>query len=418
VSGSESLKTILIIGTLDTKGEECLFIRDLVIQNGCGAILIDPGPLGRPLVRGDISREDVARKGGNDLACLVATRDKGRIIQAMTEGLTAWTAELCREGKIQGVIAVGGGQGTAMGTAAMQPLPLGFPKVMVSTIASGDLRPFLRTKDIAVFPSVTDVFGLNYVFTRILENAVNALIGMVKANRPVCKGEKKVIGATAFGVVTPGLMIMKRLLEEKGLEMILFHATGTGGTVMEEMAGSGYFDGVMDWTTHEVADEVGGGIFAPGKGRLDILAQRSIPWILAPGAIDYICQGSYAGLSPRWKKRKHIVHNQNITLVRATADEMVRAAKFLARKVNKAIGPVRILLPLRGFSEPNAAGKPFYDPQTDREFIRALKQGVKEGVEIYEMDAHINDDAFVREAVNQMLDMLKKNNQFNRSEGT
>lgn len=408
MSGSESLKTILVIGTLDTKGEECLFIRDLILQNGCNAILIDPGPLGLPLTRGDISREDVAARAGYDLAALVETRDKGRIIQAMTDGLTAWVAELYREGRIHGAIAVGGGQGTAMGTAAMQPLPLGFPKVMVSTIASGDMRPFLRTTDIAVFPSVTDVFGLNYVFNRILENAVHALLGMVKAFSPISKGDKRVIGATAFGVVTPGLMKMKRIWGEKGFEMILFHATGTGGTVMEEMAGSGYFDGVMDWTMHEVIDEVGGGVFAPGKGRLDILARRNIPWILAPGAIDYICQGGYEHLPPRWQKRKHIIHNRNITLVRATADEMVRAANFLAQKINRAIGPVRMMIPLRGFSEPNAVGKPFYDPEADREFIRALKQNVRQGVEILEMDAHINDDAFVLEAVNQMLEMLDK----------
>jgi uncharacterized protein (UPF0261 family) len=164
----------------------------------------------------------------------------------------------------------------------------------------------------------------------------------------------------------------------------------------------------MDWTTHEVVDEVGGGVFPSGKGRLDSLSKLTIPWILAPGAIDYICKGGYQHLPPRWKKRKHIIHNQNITLVRATADEMVRAAKFLARKINKAIGPVRIMIPLRGFSEPNAVGKPFYDPQTDREFIRTLKQGLKQGIKIYEMDAHINDDAFVQEAVNQMMDMLKK----------
>ena len=406
MSRSKDLKTILIIGTLDTKGEECLFIRNLVQQNGCGAILVDPGPLGQPLARGDISREEVALKAGYDLAHLVETRDKGRIIQAMTDGLTAWVSELYQEGKIQGVIAVGGGQGTAMGTAAMQSLPLGFPKVMVSTIASGDLRPFLRTKDIAVFPSVTDVFGLNYVFTRILENAVYALLGMVKAYRPIHKGERRVIGATAFGVVTPGLMKMKHLLEAKGFEMILFHATGTGGCVMEEMAVSGYFDGVMDWTTHEVVDEVGGGIFAPGRGRLDILSKLAIPWILAPGAIDYICKGGYQDLPPRWKKRKHIIHNQNITLFRATAAEMVQAADFLVKKINRAIGPVKIMLPLKGFSEPNAEGKPFYDPEADTEFIRALKTGLKQEIEIIEMNAHINDDAFIREAINQMVDML------------
>ena len=284
-------------------------------------------------------------------------------------------SELYREGKIQGVIAVGGGQGTAIGTAAMQPLPLGFPKVMVSTIASGDLGPFLRTKDIAVFPSVTDVFGLNYVFVRILENAVHALLGMVKTYRPILKGENKVIGATAFGVTTQGLMKMKRLLEKKEFEMILFHATGTGGRVMEEMADTGYFDGIMDWTTHEIVDEVGGGVFASGKGRLDILSRQAIPWILAPGAIDYICKGGYQELPLRWKKRKHIIHNRNITLFRATSAEMVNAAGFLAKKINKAIGPVKIMIPLRGFSEPNAEGKPFYDPEADRDFIRALRAG-------------------------------------------
>ena len=407
MSGSKDLKTILIIGTLDTKGEECLFIKDLVQHNGCNAILIDPGPLGRPLTRGDIPRKEVARKAGYDLNQLIATRDKGRIIQAMTDGLTAWVSELYREGRIQGVIAVGGGQGTAMGTAAMQPLPLGFPKVMVSTIASGDLGPFLRTKDIAVFPSVTDVFGLNYVFVRILENAVHALLGMVKANRPIVKGENKVIGATAFGVVTPGLMKMKSLLTKKGFEMILFHATGTGGRVMEEMVEAGYFDGVMDWTTHEVVDEVGGGVFASGKRRLDSLSRLAIPWILAPGAIDYICKGNYQNLPPRWKKRKHIIHNQNITLVRATSAEMVQAAKFLAKKINRAIGPVKIMVPLRGFSEPNAKGKPFYDPEADGDFIRALKRDLRQDIEVLERDAHINDDAFVKEAVSGMMDMLK-----------
>lgn len=410
MSGSESIKTVLIIGTLDTKGEECLFIRDLVRQYGLEAVVADPGPLGEPLMAGDISRQEVARKAGYDLVKLVATRDKGKIIQTMTDGLTAWVSELYREGKIHGVIAVGGGQGTAIGTAAMQGLPLGFPKVMVSTIAAGDMKPFLRTKDIAVFPSVTDVFGLNYVFRQILENAVHAVLGMVKGYRPLHKGDKKVIGATAFGVVTPGLMKMKRLLEDRHFEMILFHATGTGGTVMEEMAAAGYFDGVLDWTTHEIVDEVGGGIFAPGGKRLDVLSRLRVPWLIAPGAIDYICREGYDLLPPRWKKRKHIVHNANITLVRATAAEMVRAANFLARKVNKAAGPVVILLPLKGFSEPNAVGKPFYDPQADRQFIDALKTAVKKEIGIFEIDAHINDEAFIREAFLQMMDMLDKPN--------
>ena len=399
-------KTIAVIGTLDTKGEECLYIRDVLRALGFASILIDPGPMGQPITRGDIDREAVAARGGFDLAQLVRTGDKGKIIETMTQGLTAWVADLYREGRIHGVIALGGGQGTAMGTAAMQVLPLGFPKVMVSTIASGNMRPFLDTHDIAVFPSVTDVFGVNYVFTRILDNAVNALAGMVSNFRPIEKGNRLVIGATAFGVVTAGLMKMRTMFREAGIEMILFHATGIGGRAMERMAEAGYFDGVVDWTTHEILDEVSKGIFAPGKSRLDIVSKVKLPYVIAPGAIDYIVQGPYSGLTPIWKKRKHIIHNRNITLVRATAPEMVRAAHFMAEKINKAMRPVKFLIPLKGFSEPNAQGKYFYDPDTDNMFIQALKRRLIDPSQVVEIDAHINDESFVKEGYDQMMRML------------
>lgn len=403
-------KTVLVIGTLDTKGEECVYVRELLQKCGVNSILIDSGSMGVPVIRGDISREEVASRAGSELNDLVETRDKGKIIQTMTDGLTAWVSDLYKEGKIQGVIGMGGGQGTAMGTAAMQALPLGCPKVIVSTIASGNMRPFLQTQDIAVFPSVTDVFGLNYVFVRILENAVSALVGMVGNYRPIVKGHKRVIGATAFGVTTTGLMKMKSLFEAKGFEMIIFHATGIGGRTMEKMAEAGYFDGIMDWTTHEILDEVGKGIFAPGKTRLDILSKVKIPYILATGAIDYICKGPYSDLSSAWKRRKHIIHNQNVTLIRGTAKEMARAAKFMARKINKAIGPVKILIPLNGFSEPNAQGKPFYDPDTDRVFIQTLKDNLIDTSRVVEFEAHINDESFVSEGVSHMMKMLSGRN--------
>jgi uncharacterized protein (UPF0261 family) len=392
-----STKAVLIIGTLDTKGEECLYIKDRVRKEGLDGIMIDPGPLGKPAVKADISREEVAEKAGWDLGRLVRTGDKGRIIQAMTEGLKVWAHELFVAGKFHGVIAVGGGQGTAMGTAAMQVLPLGFPKVMVSTIASGDMHPFL-----------TDIFGLNYVFRAILENAVVSLAAMTKNYRPIQEGrEDPVIGATAFGVTTVGLMKMKRLFREKGFDMVLFHANGTGGRAMEEMAEAGYFDGIMDWSTHEILDEVARGIFRPGKDRLRIPGTMIMPYILAPGAIDYIVKGPFSGLSRSWKQRNHIIHNRNITLVRATAAEMNRAARFLARKLNRAMGPVKFMIPLEGFSEPNARGKRFYDPEADREFVATLKENLRnERVEVLQYEAHINDDAFVAEAVRLMTDML------------
>lgn len=404
------INTVAILGSLDTKGEECQFMRDTLLKQGIHSVIIDSGTLGRPLIAGNICREEVAAKAGVDLGDLVKTGDKGKIIQTMTLGLTACVLDLYKQDRIQGIIAIGGGQGTAMGTAAMKILPIGFPKVVVSTIASGNMRPYLETQDIAVFPSVTDMFGINFVLERILENAVSALAGMVRNSRPLVKGTRRVIGGTAFGVVTTGLMKLKAMFQGLGFEMILFHATGVGGIAMEYMAEKGYFDGVIDWATHEIVDEVGNGIFSPGKSRLDILSKVEIPYIIAPGAIDYIVQGPFVELSNYWQKRNHIIHNRNITLVRATRSEMVRAAKFLATKVNRALKPVKILIPLRGFSEPNFKGKSFYDPETDRMFIKSLKRYLTDASQVIEIDAHINDEYFVQQGFKQMVSMLEREN--------
>ena len=400
-------KTILIVGALDTKGEECFFIKDMVEKSRLNGMVIDCGSLGRPFRKGDITRYEVARKGGTSLGELLKTGDKGRIIQGMTDGLKAWVRELYEKDEIHGIIALGGGQGTAMGTGAMQMLPLGFPKVMVSTIASGNMRPFLQTRDIAVFPSITDVFGLNFVFNRILENAVHAVTAMTRNYRPIRKGKEKAVGITAFGTTTRGLQKMKEILNGKGLEVILFHANWTGGKAMEEMADLGYFDGILDWSTQEIIAQVGHGIFSSGEDRMRIPSQMEIPYLVAPGAIDYITMGPYTQLSRTWQKRNIIIHNRNITLVRATEKEMVQAAGFLSRKLNKARGPVRVMIPLKGFCEPNAKGKPFYDPQTDGVFIRTLEENLRSDIPIIKVDAHINDVSFVRKGAEQMLQMLQ-----------
>ena len=400
-------KTILIVGALDTKGEECFFIKDMVDKSRLNGVVIDCGSLGRPFRKGDITRHEVARKGGTPLGELLKTRNKGKIIQGMTEGLKAWVRELYEKGEIHGIIALGGGQGTAMGTGAMQMLPLGFPKVMVSTIASGNMRPFLQTRDIAVFPAITDVFGLNFVFNRILENSVHAVIAMTRNYKPIRKGTKKAVAVTAFGTTTRGLQKMKEILDGKGLEVILFHANGTGGKAMEEMADLGYFDGILDWSTQEVIAQVGHGIFASGEDRMRIPSQMEIPYLVAPGAIDYITMGPYNQLSKTWRKRNIIIHNRNITLVRATEKEMIQAARFLSRKLNQARGPVRVMIPLKGFCEPNAKGKPFYDPEADGTFIRTLEENLLGDIPIIKVNAHINDISFVRKGAEQMLQMLQ-----------
>ncbi len=398
--------TILIAAALDTKGEECFFIKEMVEKRRLNGVVIDCGSLGRPFREGDITRYEVARKGGTPLGVLLKTGNKGKVIQGMTDGLKAWVKELYEKDEIHGIIALGGGQGTAMGTGAMQMLPLGFPKVMVSTIASGNMRPFLQTRDIAVFPSITDVFGLNFVFSRILENAVHAVIAMTRNYRPIRKGKKKAVGITAFGTTTAGLKKMKEILNGKGLEVLLFHANGTGGKAMEEMADLGYLDGILDWSTQEIIAQVGHGIFAPGEDRMRIPSQMEMPYLVAPGAIDYITMGPYSQLSRTWQKRNLIIHNRNITLVRATEKEMILAARFLSRKLNKAKGPVRVMIPLKGFCEPNAKGKPFYDPQADGRFIRTLEENLRSDILIIKVNAHINDVSFVRKGAEQMLQML------------
>jgi uncharacterized protein (UPF0261 family) len=403
---AKKIKTILIAGALDTKGEECFFIKEMVLKSRLNGIVIDCGSLGRPFRRGDITRHEVARKGGTLLGELLKTKNKGRVIQGMTDGLKAWVKELYEKDEIHGIIALGGGQGTAMGTGAMQMLPLGFPKVMVSTIASGNMRPFLQTTDIAVFPSITDVFGLNFVFNRILENAVHAVIAMTKKQKPIRKGTVKAVGITAFGTTTAGLIKMKEILNGKGLEVILFHANGTGGRAMEKMADLGYFDGILDWSTQEIIAQVGHGIFSSGKDRLRIPAQMEVPYLVAPGAIDYITMGPYEQLSRSWQKRNIIIHNRNITLVRATEKEMVRAAGFLSRKLNRSKGPVRVMIPLKGFCEPNRKGKQFYNPEADGCFIRTLEESLRSDIPIIKVNAHINDVPFVRKGAEQMLRML------------
>ncbi len=392
--------------TLDTKAEEALFIKDLLASQGLEVLIMDGGGLGQPPAVADITRTQVAARAGYDLAALVTTADKGRIIAGMTEGLTAWVRALYQEGRIQGVLALGGGQGTAMGTAAMQVLPLGFPKVMVTTLAASNLRPFLETKDIAVFPSVADMLGMNHILALTLGNAANALAAMVlqrsvSQTRPRCT-----VGATAFGTTTPGLMKLRDLLRSPDLEMVFFHATGIGGASMESLAEEGWFDLLLAWTIHEVVDLVAGGIFAARPNFLDLLARREIPCLVSTGAIDYICQGPLAELDNAWQNRNIIVHNRNITLVRAKPAEMIRAAGFLADKLNRARGPVKVMIPLEGFSEPNARGKQFYDPEADQRFTGALKVALRRDIEVIELARHINDDAFIERAAREIESLL------------
>lgn len=398
---------VLIIVTLDTKSEEAVFLRDILLQRGLAVQIIDGGTLGKPGIDADISRQQVAKRAGYDLPELLATGDKGRIMAAMTEGVTAWVDDLHRQGAIQGVLGLGGGQGTSMATAAMMALPLGFPKVVITTLASGNMRPFIESKDIAVFPSLADMLGMNRVLEMTLANAANAFAAMVRHSPAVRAPARHTVGVTAFGVTTRGLMKLRRLFDGSDVELVFFHATGAGGAAMESLAREGLFDLILDWTTHEILDRVAGGIFAARDDHLELLAEKKIPCLVSTGAIDYACMGPFQTMPPHWRSRNAIVHNRNITLVRATAREMEKAADFLAEKLNRSIGPVKVMIPLEGFSEPNAKGKQFYDPQADAAFRKRLKGALKASIEVIELRAHINDDAFVQRAADEIVALLE-----------
>ncbi len=401
-------RNALIIVTLDTKSEEAAYIRHILQERGLTAKIIDGGALGDPGITADIPRQAVAKRAGHDLAELVATGDKGRIMAAMTIGVTGWVNDLYKQGAIQGVIGLGGGQGTSMATAAMQVLPLGFPKVMVTTLASGDMRPFIESKDIAVFPSIADMLGMNRLLETTLGNAAGALAAMVQQPSVQRTPARHTVGVTAFGVTTLGLMKLRRLLAGPELEMVFFHANGAGGAAMESLTREGRFDLLLDWSTHELLDREVGGIFSARDDRLDILAEREIPCMVSTGAIDYACMGPFEKMPPYWQSRNVIVHNRNITLIRATAQEMVNAADFLARKLNQALGPVKVLIPIEGFSEPNAKGKQFYEPEADAAFRKHLKDTLNASVEVIELPFHINDDAFVERAAREITSLLSE----------
>lgn len=398
----------MIAVTMDTKAEEAAYIREYLCRQGVGVVLVNAGCREDVSVPSDIGPDVIAAKAGTCIDDLLATKDKGRIIATLSEGLAILAAEQCSAGAIHGFLSIGGGQGTAIGTYAMQRLPLGFPKVMVSTLASGNMRPFIGVKDIAVFPSVSDMLGMNDILRLTITNAAAALSGMLKAEalESTTRTSDVRLGITAFGTTTAGLMKLRKRLDIPGLDLSFFHANGAGGPTMEDLADSGYFNGLVDWSTHEIVDLVADGLFTPGKGRCDVLARMNIPCLVCPGGIDYVVKGGYDTLPEDWRSRTHIIHNRNITLVRATAQEMIAAADYLSERLNAARGKVVVLLPTEGFCEPNAKGKLFYDPEADNGFSRRLREKLSPRIHCEEVTAHINDDAFVDRAVVWMKELF------------
>src|SRR5437867_5184189 len=365
------MATIAILGTMDTKGEEHAFVASQIKQRGHQVLVIDVGALEPPKLAPDITREEVARAAGVDLAALVARRDRGEAVGAMSRGAPIVLARLVAEKKIDGVISLGGGGGTAIATAAMRALPIGFPKVMVSTLASGNTAQYVGVKDIVMFPSIVDVAGLNRISRQILTRAAGAICGMVEVGQaprlsragesPALPGDDKpVIVASMFGNTTQCVQHAQTILEQAGYEVLVFHATGTGGRTMESLIESGMVDGVLDITTTEWADELVGGVLGAGPTRLEAAARLGIPAIVTPGCLDMVNFGPPETVPSKFKGRNFYQHNPQVTLMRTTPEECAELGKIIAQKLNDSKGPVSFLIPWKAISVISAPGQKFH----------------------------------------------------------
>jgi len=400
-------KTVAILGTLDTKGEEFAYLRSRIEQAGLATLVIDGGVLDAPAFAPDISRQEVAHAAGHEFADLLAKRDRGQSIAAMAAGATAVVRQLFEQGRIQGLISLGGSAGTTIGTAAMRSLPAGFPKLMVSTLASGDTRPYVGTKDVAMLYPIVDISGLNRLSRRILGNAAAAIAGMVNQEETESRQDKPLIAATMFGVTTPCVTMARHILEQHDFEVLVFHATGTGGEAMESLIADGYVAGVLDITTTELADELAGGVMSAGPHRLEAAGAKGVPQAVCPGAIDMVNFGPLNSVPEKYRERRLYVHNPNVTLMRTTPEECAELGRMTAEKLNRARGPVVFLMPQRGVSAIDAVGLPFWWPEADARYLDALKANLHPQVRLLEIDAHINDEGFARAAADSLLQLMR-----------
>jgi uncharacterized protein (UPF0261 family) len=401
-------KTVLLIGTLDTKGREYEYVRDLVRARGLNTFVMDAGVLGEPTFKPDSPASVTAEAGGVSLAELREKRDRGHAIDVMGRGARALALKFLAEGKFDGVISMGGSGGTSIGSTAMQALPVGMPKVIVSTMASGDVGPYVGVKDITMMYSVVDVSGLNRLSRRIFANAAGAMGGMVEQVMPKAE-DKPLIGATMFGVTTPCVDRVRARMEADGYEMLVFHATGSGGRSFEALIADGVFDGVVDATTTEWCDELVGGVLSAGPERLDAAARKGIPQVVSLGALDMVNFGPRETVPAKFEKRNIYIHNPQVTLMRTTAEECAKLGEIIAKKLNNTTGPTTLFVPLKGVSAIDVEGMPFYDPAADKALFEAIRKHLdRSKVELVELDMPINDPAFADAMVDRLQKMLKK----------
>lgn len=400
-------KSIIVIGTLDTKGQEIAYVRDLIAKRRHQPVVIDSGIQGEPAIEPAISRHEVAAAAETSIEALLAAGDKNKAISAMARGATSIAARLHAEGKLDAVIALGGVQGTVIGTAAMRALPLGVPKVMVSTVANGQATfgPFVGTKDITIMHSVADILGLNIITRQILAEAAGAVVGMSELALGPQKADRPTVAVTMAGVTTACVMRAREHFEGWGYEVIAFHCNGIGARAMEELADAGQLQGILDLSPHDIGGYLRGGLMQSSPDRLEAVSRRGLPIVFAPGGIDFILYGPLPSIAPTMLERKYVVHNPIHTHVRANQAEMSEAGRFVAERLGQTTGPATVMIPQRGFSQLNIAGGPLFDPRADQGFVEGLMATSAGNLRIAELDMHINEPAFA-EAVSTELRSL------------
>ncbi len=400
------MPTVVCLGTLDTKGHEYAFLRGRLLGHGVEVLVVDAGIHEPKGLEPDVGRAEVARAAGADVSALAAAGDRGAAVTAMAAGAEAVVSRLHAEGRLDGVVALGGSGGSSIAARAMQALPVGVPKLLVSTVASGDTRPYVGAVDVTMMYSVVDISGVNSVSARIIANAAAAIAGMAGAAPPQLEG-KPLVAATMFGVTTPCVTRARERLEQLGYEVLVFHATGSGGRSMEALAKDGFLAGVLDATTTELADELVGGVLSAGPDRLEAAGAAGVPQVVSLGALDMVNFGPHETVPERFEERNLYVHNPTVTLMRTTSDECAELGRTIGRKLSAAQSPTAVFVPLGGVSMIDVPGQPFHDPEADAALFSSLKEALGDEVELHERPEDVNDAAFADAMVDRLHELIQ-----------
>jgi uncharacterized protein (UPF0261 family) len=405
-------ETIAIIATCDTKGEEARYLKQRIESYGLKGLVVDSGIRGEPVhIVPDVSRHQVAGHSGRTIAEMVAAGSRGAAVEIMRDCVHAYVGKLYAEGAIQGLISAGGAEGSVIARAAMDALPLGVPKLTVSTIASGKhfFQDLIGTNDATVMHSVIDILGLNSISRRVFNNAVGAIVGMVRVKAEPVDATVKRIAISMLGTTTPPILnVIKPRLEQLGYEVLTFHANGTGGDCMDSLAREGYFEAVIDYSTNELVGNHFGGLHQAKAERMDAALESGLPAVIVPGAVSIIVLSREEALDPRYDGRSRYYHNPNITLVRTGREEMRTVARTFAEKLNRSAGNARFLYPARGFCSQDKEGFSMWDPQGNQAFLDELKKHLRADIPLIEVDAHINDEVFAALTCDHLLDLIQK----------